>query len=156
MNTDALVLSGKPSGWGRPWCQAEMKSGEPSEPYLMTGFHEKCLHVSPGEEKTLRGGIELVFLGPCVWHQYAEIKLRTVMVLRVPNGCGSLGGCWYRTVCVRLLPPMFLQLYHFGVVVLDEAERTRQQSCEHLICKAVVINRFTPRRGKEWSISSIR
>ena len=90
---------------GRPWCQAEMKSGEPSEPYLMTVFHEKCLHVSPSEEKTLRGGIELVFLGPCVWYQYAEIKPRTVMVTACSQRVWLIGGLLVTTgTCTATTP----------------------------------------------------
>lgn len=97
MNTDDLWRSGgKPGGWGGPWSQTEVKSGEPSEPYLMTGFHEKCLHVSHRDTKTLRVGIELDFQGTGVWNQYAEITTTNGYGCHVfPTG---LSAHWVRLV----------------------------------------------------------
>ncbi|MGO2046734.1 MAG: hypothetical protein ACTH2X_05770 [Brachybacterium tyrofermentans] len=43
--TDDLWGFGKPSGWGGPWWRADVRAGEPSDPYLMTGFDNKCLHL---------------------------------------------------------------------------------------------------------------
>ncbi|WP_353808643.1 hypothetical protein [Agromyces sp. SYSU T00194] len=43
--TDDLWGFGKPTGWGGPWWEADVIAGEPSDPYLMTGFDQKCLHV---------------------------------------------------------------------------------------------------------------
>lgn len=43
--TDDLWRFGKPAGWGGPWWQSEVRALEPSDPYLMTGFDNKCLHV---------------------------------------------------------------------------------------------------------------
>ena len=43
--TDDLWGFGKPSGWGGPWWREEVHAGEPSDPYLMTGFDNKCLHL---------------------------------------------------------------------------------------------------------------
>ena len=41
--TDDLWGFGRPSGWRS---QADVvRADEPSDPYLMTGFQEKCLHV---------------------------------------------------------------------------------------------------------------
>ena len=43
--TDDLWGFGRPSGWGGPWWRTRVRADEPSDPYLMTGFQEKCLHV---------------------------------------------------------------------------------------------------------------
>ncbi len=49
--SDDLWHFGKPQGWGGPWRRTSVTAGEPSDPFLMTGFEHKCLHltqVSPG------------------------------------------------------------------------------------------------------------
>ena len=43
--TDDLWSFGKPAGWGGPWWETPVVAGEPSDPYLMTGFDGKCLHL---------------------------------------------------------------------------------------------------------------
>ncbi|WP_154792370.1 hypothetical protein [Occultella kanbiaonis] len=43
--TDDLWSFGKPAGWGGPWWDTEVVAGEASDPYLMTGFDNKCVHV---------------------------------------------------------------------------------------------------------------
>jgi hypothetical protein len=43
--TDDLWSFGKPSGWGGPWWRDDVRAGVPSDPYLMTGFDQKCLHL---------------------------------------------------------------------------------------------------------------
>ena len=45
--TDDLWSFGKPGGWGGPWWETPVRAGEPSDPYLMTGFDGKCR--PPGE-----------------------------------------------------------------------------------------------------------
>jgi len=42
--TDDLWNFGKPQGWGGPWHMDEVTIGQPSDPYLMTGFDKKALH----------------------------------------------------------------------------------------------------------------
>ncbi|TDE94971.1 hypothetical protein EXU48_09340 [Occultella glacieicola] len=43
--TDDLWSFGKPSGWGGPWWDTDVDAGEASDPYLMTGFDNKCVHL---------------------------------------------------------------------------------------------------------------
>lgn len=43
--TDDLWSYGKVAGWGGPWWENEVTAGEPSDPYLMTGFDQKVLHL---------------------------------------------------------------------------------------------------------------
>ena len=58
--TDDLWGFGKPSGWGGPWWRDEVQAGEASDPYLMTGFDNKCLHLENHGEAAVtfdsRGG----------------------------------------------------------------------------------------------------
>jgi hypothetical protein len=46
--TDDLWSWGKPKGWGGPWWRSVVKAGTPSDPFLMTGFEHKCLHIRHG------------------------------------------------------------------------------------------------------------
>ena len=44
--TDDLWSWGKPQGWGSVWHEEKVEAGEASDPYLMTGFDKKVLHLS--------------------------------------------------------------------------------------------------------------
>ena len=39
--TDDLWTFGKPQGWGGVWRRDNITAGEPSDPYLLTGFDKK-------------------------------------------------------------------------------------------------------------------
>ena len=43
---DDLWKLGKPVGTGGPWHESAVKAGQPSDPYLMTGFDRKTLTLS--------------------------------------------------------------------------------------------------------------
>lgn len=43
--TDDLWRFGKPQGWGGPWRYDMVTAGTPSDPYLMTGFDSKVVHL---------------------------------------------------------------------------------------------------------------
>ena len=45
---DDLWSLGRPRGEGGPWKDAAVKAGEPSDPYLMTGYEKKSLTLSHG------------------------------------------------------------------------------------------------------------
>jgi len=66
--TDDLWGFGKPQGWGGPWRNTAVKKGEPSDPYLMTGFDKKVLHVKT--DKAVDVSIEIDFLGNGSWVPY--------------------------------------------------------------------------------------
>ena len=53
-NIDDLWNMGKPSGWGGPWWESRVKSDEPSDPFLMTGFDKKVVHLTNDSEVTGR------------------------------------------------------------------------------------------------------
>jgi hypothetical protein len=73
--TDDLWQYGKPSGWGGPWWEAEVEAGAPSDPYLMTGFDKKVLHLSHEADGTVTFTVEVDFLGKGAWKKYGEIAV---------------------------------------------------------------------------------
>lgn len=70
--TDDLWKLGKPKGWGGVWWQDPVQAGVPSDPYLMTGFDQKCLHLNHAGTGEVRFTVEVDFLGSGQWNKYAE------------------------------------------------------------------------------------
>ncbi len=68
--TDDLWHFGKPSGWGGPWWETEVNAGEPSDPYLMTGFDNKVLHLTHESDEPVTFRVEVDFLGNGTWKTY--------------------------------------------------------------------------------------
>jgi hypothetical protein len=66
--TDDLWQWGKPSGWGGPWRKTPVKPGQPSDPFLMTGFDKKVVHLTTDNDTSV--DIEVDFLGTGEWHRY--------------------------------------------------------------------------------------
>ncbi len=73
--TDDLWQFGKPSGWGGPWWDTAVKAGEVSDPYLMTGFEHKCLHVNHDAGTEITVDIEVDFRGHGDFHRYLQLKV---------------------------------------------------------------------------------
>jgi hypothetical protein len=73
--TDDLWGFGRPSGWGGPWWEEPVRAGQPSDPYLMTGYEHKCLHLSHDATSAATFRIEVDFLGTGAWQRYAEIPV---------------------------------------------------------------------------------
>jgi len=69
-NVDELWQMGKPSGWGGPWWQEEVPSGAVSDPYLMTGFDGKVVHLANDSGGNARFTLEVDFLGNGTWREY--------------------------------------------------------------------------------------
>ncbi len=93
---DLWRFGGRPAGCGGPWWETKAAPGEPSDPFLMHGFGEKCLHVSSADGGALRVGIELDFRGTGVWHRYAEVETSDGYACHVfPTG---LSAHWVRLV----------------------------------------------------------
>ncbi len=74
--TDDLWSWGKPAGWGGPWWDTEVVAGKPSDPFLMTGFEHKCLHLRARAERTVRFAVEVDFLGDGSWAPYTECEVQ--------------------------------------------------------------------------------
>ena len=73
--TDDLWSFGKPAGWGGPWWRAAVRAGEPSDPYLMTGFEHKTLHLRHDAETGVRFRVEVDFMGDGEWAGYTELEV---------------------------------------------------------------------------------
>lgn len=71
--TDDLWSWGKPQGWGGPWWKSNVTKGVASDPFLLTGFERKMLHISA--DKPTAFDIEIDFMGNNTWHRYEQIKV---------------------------------------------------------------------------------
>jgi hypothetical protein len=65
--TDDLWRLGKPAGWGGPWWKSPVEACTPSDPYLMTGFEHKCVHLMHDSDRPVNFTIEVDFLGDGTW-----------------------------------------------------------------------------------------
>lgn len=70
--TDDLWSWGKPQGWGGPWRKQAVKAGTVSEPFLMTGFDKKILHIRTDKSCDIQ--VEVDFLGNGEWSTYETIR----------------------------------------------------------------------------------
>jgi len=73
--TDDLWNLGKPKGWGGPLWETPVKSNTPSDPFLMTGFDGKCLHLSHQDQGTVNFSIEVDFLGCGDFNPYRHVEV---------------------------------------------------------------------------------
>jgi hypothetical protein len=73
--TDDLWSFGKPKGWGGVWWDEPVQAGKPSDPYLMTGFDQKVLHLSHKADWMVDFKVEVDFLGMGDWHTYEVISV---------------------------------------------------------------------------------
>jgi len=73
--TDDLWNLGKPAGWGGPWWDDPVEAAVPSDPYLMTGFDRKCLHLSHAGSGDVTFDLEVDFLGCGAWRSYRKITV---------------------------------------------------------------------------------
>lgn len=70
--TDELWSWGRPQGWGGPWRKAAVNAGAISDPFLMTGFGNKVLHLTSSVANTFV--LEIDFLGDGSWEEYEQIN----------------------------------------------------------------------------------
>ncbi len=73
--TDDLWQFGKPKGWGGPWWDKRVQADEPSDPYLMTGFDQKVLHLYHDADAPVEFRIEVDFLGNGTWKTYDTLRV---------------------------------------------------------------------------------
>jgi hypothetical protein len=81
---DDLWKLGKPRGVGGPWHQTPVRAGEPSDPYLMTGYDRKRVKLRHDLDRPVLFTLEVDVLGavdtPDIYFPYAQIS--------VPPGSG--------------------------------------------------------------------
>lgn len=74
-NIDDLWAMGKASGWGGPWTNTVLKAGDCSDPYLMTGYDQKGLHLKCETDEPVQIDVEIDFLGNGTWVHYNSFML---------------------------------------------------------------------------------
>ena len=72
---DDLWSWGKPQGWGGPWWEDRVEAGARSDPFLMTGFDRKVLHVAQKGAASTIVTVEVDFQGNGRWHTYVELNV---------------------------------------------------------------------------------
>ncbi|MEZ6040626.1 MAG: hypothetical protein R3C20_08970 [Planctomycetaceae bacterium] len=70
---DDLWKLGKPVGIGGPWKNSAVIAGEPSDPYLMTGYDHKQLTLTASTDTTIT--IEVDIDHQSGWHTYRTVSL---------------------------------------------------------------------------------
>ena len=73
--SDDLWQFGKPSGWGGPWWHTQVFRGISSDPYLMTGFDRKSMHLTHDGAEAVTFTIEVDFLGTQEWNVYGAFTV---------------------------------------------------------------------------------
>jgi hypothetical protein len=66
---------GKPAGWGGPWWDTPIRADEWSDPFLMTGFDKKVVHLTHAHGAPVRFDMEVDFLGGGAWMPYKSFVL---------------------------------------------------------------------------------
>jgi hypothetical protein len=74
-NVEDLWKLGVPRGEGGPWRDSAVKAGEPSDPYLMTGYDRKVVRLSHDRPGEVRFTTEVDFLADGTWHTYETIAV---------------------------------------------------------------------------------
>jgi hypothetical protein len=73
--TDDLWGFGRPKGWGGPWRDQRVRANQPSDPFLMTGFGGKTLHLRHNAGRPLEFAVEVDFLGDQSWAPYDILRI---------------------------------------------------------------------------------
>jgi hypothetical protein len=74
-NIDDLWQMGKPTGWGGPWWNTPVKADETSDPFLMTGFDKKVVHMAHDLDEPAEFTLEVDFLGDGSWRIYKRFRV---------------------------------------------------------------------------------
>ncbi|RCK70152.1 hypothetical protein DT076_05590 [Desertihabitans brevis] len=93
--TDDLWSFGKPQGWGGPWWEDDVEAGVPSDPYLMTGYDQKCLHLTTEAAGPVEFAVEVDFMGTGQWRRYRTLTVDSYECLVFPPGFSAH---WVRLV----------------------------------------------------------
>ncbi|MBP7951314.1 MAG: hypothetical protein KA004_16820 [Verrucomicrobiales bacterium] len=107
-SVDDLWQLGKPRGTGGPWKNTAVAAGQPSDPYLCTGYDRKRLVLTSDQPVTVR--IEADFTGNGQWSPCASVEVPPAAETthRFPD---AFGAYWLRLVCNR--PATVTALFHY-------------------------------------------
>ena len=92
---DDLWKLGKPTGVGGPWNKSTVQAGEPSDPYLLTGFDEKTLVMHQSGQPEVNVTVEIDVTGAGNWTEYKvfSVKNNKEVEYKFPN---DVTGYWMR------------------------------------------------------------
>jgi hypothetical protein len=80
-NVEDLWKLGPPRGEGGPWRNATVRAGNPSDPYLMTGYDRKTVQLSHDRPAAVRFTLEVDFLADGTWHVYQTFAVQAGQTL---------------------------------------------------------------------------
>jgi hypothetical protein len=66
---------GRPFGFGGPWVRDAVEAGQPSEPFLVTGFAHRTVHLAHTETTPVRFTIEIDATGKGRWDEHAVVAV---------------------------------------------------------------------------------
>jgi hypothetical protein len=72
---DLWTKFGKPKGWGGVWYEDRIEAGVASDPFLMTGFDKKTLHLKHRGDSSIDFLVEVDFLGNGSWSSYETVSV---------------------------------------------------------------------------------
>lgn len=95
---DELAGWGKPTGWGAMWRHEPVKAGTPSDPFLMTGFDRKVLHLLREDDGATPVDVvvEVDFLGDGTWAEYGRHRLEGKGAYIHHEFADAFGAHWVR------------------------------------------------------------
>ncbi|MDO8539941.1 MAG: hypothetical protein Q7S40_05820, partial [Opitutaceae bacterium] len=92
---DDLWSLGKAVGEGGPWKDSIIKAGQPSDPYLMTGYDRKNLTLAHTSPQPVKMRLEVDITGTDKWVTYAELEVPAGRPLEHPFPDGYQA-YWFR------------------------------------------------------------
>lgn len=73
---DDLWKLGRPRGEGGPWAGTAVEAGQPSDPYLMTGYEHKRLRLSHDHDAPVDIAVQVDITGDGTWCTYRTFTVR--------------------------------------------------------------------------------
>ena len=94
-NVEDLWQLGKPRGTGGPWNDSATEAQQPSDPYLMSGFDRKSIHLAHGASQPVTFILEIDITGEGDWvvQDRYTVLAGTSLDRRLPEG---LSAYWAR------------------------------------------------------------
>lgn len=94
---DDLWKLGKPHGQGGPWFNSNVKTGVPSDPYLMRGYDRKSVTMSHSASQPVTITLQVDINGNGLWVNYKRfvIATDTPVSYEFPS---AFSACWVRAV----------------------------------------------------------
>jgi hypothetical protein len=97
---DDLWRLGKPRGHGGPWSDSPVRAGQPSDPYLMTGYDRKAITLTHTSAGPVSIRVEVDIAGDGHWAPYREFHVEAGRPL-VHTFPESFSAYWVRAVANR-------------------------------------------------------